>query len=1035
MAYQVPWCSRHAPPPKEKGFATLFFLAIITMGGLYGLVSQLNTASNIWARNAQQNPGLAQAKEALLGYISTVQFDSSCPSGDCVRPGELPCPDTTAHTPASSSYGAERASCASISLGRLPFKTLGLPEIASNDGERFWYAVSKPYRKGVNRTSTQLNSGTAGTISIVNTNGQVIAADVVAVVIAPGNALQRLASTSLQSRDDAGYTVASNYLDKTASVDNAAFSDDLPTLVAGPVTDGTISTQLIVNDRLIYITRAEVMAAAERRVLAEVRQCMMSYAADVSKGAYPWPSPFALSSTDYDAQFQASLSGRIPKSQTLPAQSLTDATNQANAAVNALATATNDAARVTAIVALATALHPLQEVVNFVQALTNALKSSADTVYSAANTALSSIKSYLTSSTASKRDQALADSNSALLLIAPSLAPSPLPSPNYFDYILNQNKDSYFQASLAWQLIVKGVDVYPYQIAQLTTGSTSNALDRQIDKLQLDLNDFNAKLASFKTVAQGSASSITSATELRDSAQMLKIDMAGSLSLDCVLTTQSTSGVCASLATLSNITAKNPSVAGSPGLVTSDANITSAQTVLTNAITQSIASTLAAQRSAAAASVTTSLPDNTAYRANKYLLGQTLANFNALIAIADQTASLGNNAVTFLKAASTQSRALVDTMVAVRPNLSAASFIPYLDAVLAGIQALAAANTEADQGSRAQALLLALTQVDGILGKINTKSTSITTALTTLRSTNTAAISSVQTMLDTYGNLGTSTTAKSSALTAAINAARNAQVAQINLLLAIEATNSSWATLMALSSNDGWVSWKRTANMTKARSDFKATPNNTATGPALRDATQAVVTLASVIQTYANYLATLSNTAQASIASAVQLANSSVAAPSSSAINTALSAAQAALGQPRNLDNALSQGQNASGTLPVIWPDTCQWLNHDQDSWWNHNGWRDLIFYQRTASLLSKTLSISDGPQKYSLILIAAGKELDSQVSNSGNCRRGKDQVACAYLEKGNADSSRDDTAASPITTFISETRSGLFNDQLSHDD
>jgi hypothetical protein len=263
-----------------------------------------------------------------------------------VGPGYLPCPDL-------DDDGWAEATCGSLSgdsgqaqrLGRLPWKTLGLPDLRDGDGERLWYAVSSKYKGllncGASRGCVDMTPAAAlGTITVRDptgallhdgTSGDALAASggAVAVVFAPGAALQRLdasgAPGSRQQRecapgecDAVGRCLTdppqraarcdpANYLDRAprerGGEDNASFVDrsDAPGRAAnvdgfilGPIrlADGAPA----VNDRLAVIAWRDLMPRIMARVALEVANCLRHYAArDENRGRMPWPAPLCAS--------------------------------------------------------------------------------------------------------------------------------------------------------------------------------------------------------------------------------------------------------------------------------------------------------------------------------------------------------------------------------------------------------------------------------------------------------------------------------------------------------------------------------------------------------------------------------------------------------------------------------------------------------------------------------------------------------------------------------------------------------------------
>ena len=67
--------------------------------------------------------------------------------------GELPCPDT-------DNDGFAEAACSTRTLGRVPWRTLGIPEPRDTAGETLWYAVSLRFLGNASNPITK--DGTAG---------------------------------------------------------------------------------------------------------------------------------------------------------------------------------------------------------------------------------------------------------------------------------------------------------------------------------------------------------------------------------------------------------------------------------------------------------------------------------------------------------------------------------------------------------------------------------------------------------------------------------------------------------------------------------------------------------------------------------------------------------------------------------------------------------------------------------------------------------------------------------------------------------
>ena len=239
-------------PRLAQGVALLAFMLALLAGSSWLLLSDLNGHTQVYNRRAGSSLALNQAKQALLSYaMNYPDLRANLEKG----PGFLPCPDR-------NNDGRPETNCAEstgTTLGRLPFAILGLDDPRDSSGERLWYAVSPDFRN-TRSNHAVINSETPGQFSVGG------AEDVVAVVIAPG------APVAGQYRRPGNH--AADYLEGG----NADVADRSFSAAAG-------------NDQVAVITRAQLMAVVERRVLNEVRALLARYRAVHS--AYPRPAPFA----------------------------------------------------------------------------------------------------------------------------------------------------------------------------------------------------------------------------------------------------------------------------------------------------------------------------------------------------------------------------------------------------------------------------------------------------------------------------------------------------------------------------------------------------------------------------------------------------------------------------------------------------------------------------------------------------------------------------------------------------------------------
>jgi len=301
----------------QRGAALLIFTLILTLGLLSAFLNRINaTTQQAIQRDQITSDALAQAKEALIGYAASVYVSTTG------RPGDLPCPDrdndgkagTT--IPLVTACGNAWGSNQDRRLGRLPWKDLGLPDLRDASGERLWYAVSNNFKKQTHTAS--LNSDTNGTITVRDADGNILhdgdaSTGVVAVIIAPGAPITRQDALQ-QDRTAGNINNRLHYLDNIAAEDNADF-DETVTLTngffTGPVRDA--SGTMIANDRIMVITRDEIMVAIEKRVASEASNCLKDYAADpLNQGRLPWAADMVLSAGGNYSDTTNTRFGRLP---------------------------------------------------------------------------------------------------------------------------------------------------------------------------------------------------------------------------------------------------------------------------------------------------------------------------------------------------------------------------------------------------------------------------------------------------------------------------------------------------------------------------------------------------------------------------------------------------------------------------------------------------------------------------------------------------------------------------------------------------
>lgn len=262
----------------------MVMLVIMVIGAATILVSSLNSSTVQIGRQETTSAALAQAKDALISLAVTYND----------YPGSLPCPDIGSDTDpegdgVADAVGGLTTGCPQY-IGRLPWKTLGIPDLRDAAGERLWYTLSRNVRRYA--SVRPLNSETEGTLNIT---GNYAANNIYAIVFAPGDTLagQNRSTSQTALCITTGTTIvasrcASNYLE-----DSNANKSTEASPVAGVNPNPNYLANLAgstFNDQLIFITQQQLFSTIEKRIGREAKVCLDGYAA-ANSNKYPWAVP------------------------------------------------------------------------------------------------------------------------------------------------------------------------------------------------------------------------------------------------------------------------------------------------------------------------------------------------------------------------------------------------------------------------------------------------------------------------------------------------------------------------------------------------------------------------------------------------------------------------------------------------------------------------------------------------------------------------------------------------------------------------
>lgn len=213
----------------QQGFVLLALVALLVMGALAFLVSNLSPEFMQVYRQQQTDTALNQAREALLGYA--VRFREANPDSANIpiyMYGYLPLPDLGISRNNNISCTDEGCDAANFAgnianmtvIGRFPWRMLGTGPLRDGNGECLWYIVSGSHQRI--QQITPMNWDTLGQLDLVVANGTTAMQGAlatahdrpIAILFSPGPPLPgQDRSPSAPASECGGNYDAKNYLD------------------------------------------------------------------------------------------------------------------------------------------------------------------------------------------------------------------------------------------------------------------------------------------------------------------------------------------------------------------------------------------------------------------------------------------------------------------------------------------------------------------------------------------------------------------------------------------------------------------------------------------------------------------------------------------------------------------------------------------------------------------------------------------------------------------------------------------------------
>jgi hypothetical protein len=248
----------------QQGGALIILLVVLVLAGMSAFFISFSSTDFKVEREKKTATSLAEAKVALVGYAVRNTTVTGL--------GYLPNPDLG---PGMNVEGSSVAAIGGVDIsvvGKLPWRTLGIAMQKDGADECLWYVVSG--RLKVNPATGVLNWDTLGQIDVMDVAGNLLATNVAAMIIAPGQSLNG------QNRQlvDAGLVHCGGNYDARNYLD----AYDLANAIAGQVNyySGSVNNRLagdtankqfilanngFYNDRFSFITVEDIFSIIIRR--------------------------------------------------------------------------------------------------------------------------------------------------------------------------------------------------------------------------------------------------------------------------------------------------------------------------------------------------------------------------------------------------------------------------------------------------------------------------------------------------------------------------------------------------------------------------------------------------------------------------------------------------------------------------------------------------------------------------------------------------------------------------------------------------
>lgn len=237
---------------RQRGFTLILgMLLVLVLATSVFLGSRQGAALQQAERGVEQQRALATARDVLVAYALALGTNS--------HPGALPCPDMDGNGTSNNTdcQGDD------VYLGRVPFATLDVDVGSLHGVDEIWFALDDAF-VDFNPPGGSVNTGTEPSLQIGTGSARYPA-----VLILAGDPLAHQGSARPGSDDAVDYLEGDNV-------------EGDPLQFAGCDSDAC-------NDRVVGITKSQLLDPVRELLLAEVRDALASYFDD--HGELPQPAP------------------------------------------------------------------------------------------------------------------------------------------------------------------------------------------------------------------------------------------------------------------------------------------------------------------------------------------------------------------------------------------------------------------------------------------------------------------------------------------------------------------------------------------------------------------------------------------------------------------------------------------------------------------------------------------------------------------------------------------------------------------------